>query len=94
MPVVRYSTSNGWQMTEAHLWVGDGLATMPQTETGNPQIGLFPYRSGDITGATSYTLTIPLSSLERERQLPDERRLRPGRDAPHRSVFGPSRERS
>lgn len=60
---VVYTTTGGWQMTEAHLWVGDSLATMPQTKTGNPQIGNFPYVSGDITGATSYTFNIPLSSL-------------------------------
>lgn len=62
--VVSYNTTNGWQLSEAHLWVGDDLATMPQTKTGNPQIGLFPYKSGDLTGATSYTFTIPLSSLD------------------------------
>lgn len=61
--IVSYATTNGWELTQAHLWVGDDLTTMPQTKTGNPQIGLFPYKSGDITGATSYAFTIPLSSL-------------------------------
>lgn len=60
---VAYTTTGGWQLTVAHLWVGDDLSTMPQTKTGNPQIGKFPYASGDITGATSYTFSIPLSSL-------------------------------
>lgn len=61
--VVAYNTTGGWELTQTHLWVGDDLATMPQTKTGNPQIGLFPYKSGDITGTTSYTFSIPLSSL-------------------------------
>lgn len=67
--VVRYATTNGWELSEAHLWVGDDLATMPQTKTGNPQIGLFPYKSGDISGATSYTFTIPLASLNSDPSL-------------------------
>lgn len=62
--VVSYNTTGGWQLTETHLWVGDDLANMPQTKTGNPQIGNFPYKSGDITGATSYTFNIPLASLD------------------------------
>lgn len=61
--VVSYATTGGWHLTEAHLWVGDDLANMPRTQTGNPQIGRFPYKSGDITGATSYTFNIPLTSL-------------------------------
>lgn len=60
---VAYTTTGGWQLDAAHLWIGDSLSTMPQTKTGNPQIGQFPYKSGDITGATSYLFAIPLSSL-------------------------------
>ena len=67
--VVAYNTTGGWELTQAHLWVGDDLATMPQTKTGNPQIGRFPYASGDITGATSYTFHIPLSSLSADADL-------------------------
>jgi hypothetical protein len=61
--VVSYATTNGWELNEAHLWVGDDLSTMPQTKTGNPQIGNFPYKAEGLSGATSYTFTIPLSSL-------------------------------
>lgn len=66
---VAYTTTDGWQLTQAHLWVGDDLATMPQTKTGNPQIGRFPYHSGDISGATSYTFSIPLASLSADLDL-------------------------
>jgi len=61
--VVIYSTTGGWELVEAHLWVGTSLAAMPQTKTGNPQIGLFPYHSGDIAGATSYTFVVDLDAL-------------------------------
>ena len=61
--VATYNTTNGWQLNEVHLWVGDSLSTMPQTKNGNPQIGLFPYTAQNLNGATSYTFNIPLSSL-------------------------------
>jgi len=61
---VTYDTTDGWELVEVHLWVGTSLADMPQTRTGNPIPGQFPYASGDITGQTSYTVTIPLEDLE------------------------------
>jgi hypothetical protein len=61
--LVTYETKDGWELTEAHLWVGDNLADMPQTKNGNPKVGNFPYHSGDITGSTSYEFTIPLTDL-------------------------------
>ncbi|MGA1824192.1 MAG: hypothetical protein ACMUIP_05955 [bacterium] len=61
--VVTYDTANGWELVETHLWVGDSLADMPQTKQGNPKIGNFPYNSGDITGATSYNVSISLDDL-------------------------------
>ena len=50
---VSYTTQDGWELEEAHLWTGTALADMPQTRKGNPKIGNFPHNSGDITGATS-----------------------------------------
>lgn len=61
--VVSYLTESDWTLTEVHLWVGSSTATMPQTKQGNPIPGKFPYTSGTLTGATSYTFTIPLTSL-------------------------------
>jgi hypothetical protein len=60
---ITYTTTGGWTMNEAHLWVGDDLADMPQSRKGNPKIGNFPYNSGDISGATTYTKCIPVSEL-------------------------------
>lgn len=60
---VTYSTTGGWELTEAHLWAGTSLASLPTNRAGNPQIGLFPYNSGNITGATTYTFSVPLSTF-------------------------------
>lgn len=61
--VVRYTTQNGWELKEAHLWSGETADGYPKTQTGNPKVGNFPYSSGTITGQTSFTFTVPLPSL-------------------------------
>lgn len=60
---VTYTTQNGWQLTEAHLWTGSVFADIPMTKQGNPRIGRFPYQTGNISGANNYTFSVPLSSL-------------------------------
>lgn len=57
---VAFTTTGGWEIAEAHLALGDELADFPVNRKGNPQIGLFPYATGDITGATSHTFQVPL----------------------------------
>lgn len=59
--LVTYQTTGGWELIETHLWVGISLADLPMTKKGNPIPGQFPYVSGDITGQTSYTFTVPVS---------------------------------
>ena len=61
---VTYKTYGGWQLTEAHLWVGDVQDGYPHAKNGNPKIGNFPYNSGSITGATSYSFSVPLGSVQ------------------------------
>jgi hypothetical protein len=63
---VTYATSEGWEITEAHLWVGENLADMPQTRKGNPKVGEFPYASGPLEGVAGYTFEIPLADLGNE----------------------------
>ena len=60
---ITYTTTNGWTLSETHLWVGSNIGDMPQTRKGNPIPGQFPYVSGNITGATSYTSSVSLSSI-------------------------------
>jgi hypothetical protein len=61
--VVTYTTTGGWELTEAHLWVGANSGDYPQNKKGNPIPGQFPNNSGDITGATEYSFSIPLADL-------------------------------
>ncbi len=60
---VTYTTTDGWELTEAHLWVGEIKSHMPSTRKGNPQVGHFPHHSGDITGTTTHTFYIPIADL-------------------------------
>lgn len=49
---VTYTTIDGWELVEAHLWIGEDLTMMPQ------KVEHFPYHSDDITGLTSYSFFI------------------------------------
>lgn len=62
--VVAYSTKDGWELKEVHLWVGESLASLPKTRSGNPQIGLFPYKATLAADTTYYAFSIPLETLE------------------------------
>jgi hypothetical protein len=58
---VTYITTGGWELTEAHLFVGESQEDMPQSRKGNPKIGNFPNNSGDISGATTHTFYVDLT---------------------------------
>lgn len=58
-----YTTTDGWELVEAHLAVGDALSDIPTTKQGNPKVGNFAYKSGDITGATEHSFDVPLCEL-------------------------------
>jgi hypothetical protein len=60
---VCYNTIDGWELTEAHLFIGNSMAEIPMTRSGNPIPGQFPYKSGDITGLTTYCFEIPFSEI-------------------------------
>lgn len=60
---VTYTTTGGWYLSEVHLWIGTSLSLMPQTPSGNPKIGNFPYKATGLDGQTSYQFVIPLSDL-------------------------------
>lgn len=60
---IEYATIDGWQLVEAHMAVGDDVGDLPANKKGNPKVGNFPYHSGDITGATSYSFVVPLCHL-------------------------------
>jgi len=62
--VVTYQAAAGWQFTETHFWVGDDLTTLPKNKAGNPTLGHFPYLSGALSGASTWSVTIPLATLD------------------------------
>ncbi len=60
---VTFATTGGWELSEAHLWIGNSLDDLPQTKSGNPIPGKFPYNSGSLAaGTASHTFSIPLSN--------------------------------
>ncbi len=62
---VTYQTTGGWTLDETHLWLGTDLSTMPRTASGNPKVGLFPYKSEGLpNGTTTYTFTLPLGDFK------------------------------
>jgi hypothetical protein len=69
--VVTYQTSGDWGLTETHLWIGTSLLDLPRTQSGNPQLGLFPYKAEDLDDATSYTFTVPIAVFLDEDEVCD-----------------------
>jgi hypothetical protein len=60
---VTFQSSSGWEFTEIHFFVGTSFTGIPTNKSGNPQPGLFPYKSGSVAGQTTYTFTIPFSEI-------------------------------
>jgi len=58
---VTYTTTNGWVLSETHLYVGD-CSLIPVNNPGNPIPGQFPY-SGSHSNITSYTYQVPISRI-------------------------------
>lgn len=60
---VEISTKDGWQLTESHLAIALTLSGIPQTKSGNPKIGNFPYQRTYSPAVTSDVYTFPLDQL-------------------------------
>lgn len=61
---VTYTTTNGWVLTQTHLYVGD-CALIPVNNPGNPIPGQFPY-AGAHNNVTTYTYQVPISAIPLE----------------------------
>lgn len=61
---VTYTTTNGWVLTQTHLYVGD-CALIPVNNPGNPMPGQFPYASAH-NNVTTYTYQVPISRIPLE----------------------------
>ncbi len=59
---VTYQTTGSYLLKKTHLYVGT-LAGLPVNNAGNPQIGQFPFQTNHGGGVSTYTYTIPRSSL-------------------------------
>ena len=60
---VTYEVDAPWFIKGTHLYVGH-CEEIPQTKSGNPKIGHFPYGDDDISPLSgTYTETIPLTDL-------------------------------
>jgi len=68
---VTYNTFGDWELLEAHLWAGSDLLDMPANNQGNPETGNFPYVTGDISGATTYTFNVSLDKAFGRTELCD-----------------------
>jgi hypothetical protein len=61
--VLTYSTSGDWRLYEAQLWAGLSILSMPQTNSGNPKVGLFPFKSGALGGVSTFSFRVRLSTF-------------------------------
>ena len=66
---VRYSTTDGWVLTETHLAVAASLDEIPQTKKGNPKVGKFSYRMMHDPAVSKYTYVIDLGEWEASTEL-------------------------
>jgi len=55
-------TSGNWRLTSTKIYVGT-LAGMPQTSTGNPKPGLFPYKKNFNPPSTTSLTAVSLANL-------------------------------
>ena len=52
-----------WTLTETQTWIGWPKDAYPQAKKGNPIPGQFPVKSGDISGASHYTVVYPYDAI-------------------------------
>lgn len=60
---VTFSTTNGWRLTETHLAIASTLSGIPQTKSGNPKVGNFPYQRTYDPSVTSDVYVFSLDQL-------------------------------
>jgi hypothetical protein len=59
---VTYRTTGDWYLVETNLAVTNAFEDIPQTKTGNPKIGHFPYKTDHDPMVTEFTYSVPLGS--------------------------------
>lgn len=60
---VTVQTIDGWEFNDISFFVGGTLAELPTNKSGNPIPGQFPFKSGNISGASTFIFKIPFSTI-------------------------------
>ena len=60
---VKLMCANGWSVHGSHVAVAASLAGLPQTKSGNPPPGQFPFKHGCLTDDCTQIYQIPLENL-------------------------------
>lgn len=60
---VTLQTIDGWEFNDISFFVGGTLAELPTNKSGNPIPGQFPFKSGNISGASTFIFKIPFSTI-------------------------------
>jgi hypothetical protein len=60
---VEYTTTDPWQLIEAHLAIASTLDGIPQTHKNNPIPGRFPYSASFSPEVSDYVFAIPIGSF-------------------------------
>ena len=61
---VKYTTTDGWELTQTHLAVADNVSAIPQTKTGNPKPGRFAYKTKHNPAVSEHTYIISLNGWD------------------------------
>ena len=61
---VTFETTDGWEITASHLFVGDEGDRIPTTGGGTPQVGRFPWAGNHVGGTTSYTYAVSRADFD------------------------------
>lgn len=59
---VTYTTTGDWYMSETHLHVAEDCDDIPQTRSGNPQVGNFQFSDTHDPAVQEYTIEVPLDA--------------------------------
>lgn len=68
--IITYTTTDGWYLTETHLAVAESLDEIPQTKSGNPKIGKFPYKAEHDPSVTVMTYYVDLNDFDLDNPAP------------------------
>ena len=59
---IELTSFDSWYIIQTHVYLGS-LAAMPQTPTGNPKLGNFPYNTNHGAGIQSFIYQIPMKDI-------------------------------